>query len=97
VTRQLGPAIYGAVVIDLRLKDDHRVLRAIQSAVTAPAGCDVRFIVAPGQYRPAFAASWLMENGRRLGSITFECSDPQTVASWVAEFRGEYIDSRWAS
>jgi len=59
----------------------------MQAATVAPAGADVTLIVRPGQFGPAWALAYLIENGKHLGSITVECDDPDTIRRWVTELQ----------
>lgn len=79
----------GAVTIDLRVIGEHEVLRGVQSAVYAPTGASVEFLVSPSQWPPFQGVRYLRENGQHLGQVTVKCPDPDTVRQWVGALRGE--------
>lgn len=89
--------INGTVTIDLTKipGDDYdssrRRDRAVQEATWAPAGADVVFVI-ERRTIPAFEGlEWLRQHGQHLGSVTFSCSDPDTIHRWVSRLRGEAI------
>lgn len=67
--------------------DTHAVERLIQEAAYAPPGADIVFVVKRRQYAPQWALDYLRSEGQHLGSITVECSDPDTITRWVAQLR----------
>ena len=78
----------GALAIDLRNDDDHKVDRLVQQAAEAPPGADVVFLVRPRQLTPYWSIVYLREHGAHLGPITVRCSDHATIEVWVAALRG---------
>lgn len=88
--------INGTVRLDLAALDDgrmfsntHAVERLIQEAAYAPVGADVVLVVKKRQYAPAQALDFLRREGQHLGSVTVECTDPDTITRWVAQLRPE--------
>lgn len=89
--------ISGSVLIDLRFSDehesktdfDHAVTRLIQSGSLAPMGADVVLVVDPRAWPSYLGVGYLREHGQHLGSITVQCSDPDTIKVWCAALRGE--------
>lgn len=81
--------ISGSVHIDLTdLEDnDHKVDRAVQEATFAPAGADIFFAVSRRQMPSFIGLQYLHENGQHLGSVTFECDDPDTIRHWCDALR----------
>ena len=79
----------GAVAIDLPLGDEYAVMRAVQTAVYAPAGADVEFLIEPNQWPPFQGVLYLREHGAHLSRISVKCSDPVTVRRWISALRGE--------
>jgi len=71
------------------IADNHRVDRLIEEISYAPAGMHVTITVKARQHVPVMAVEYLRDNGRHLGSLTIACSDPDTIARWVAAFRGD--------
>lgn len=83
--------ISGHVHVNLDVTDEHTLLRRVQDAAFAPPGADVTFTVRPRQCPSYQGLAWLREHGKELGSVTFECSDPETVTRWVAGLRGDHL------
>lgn len=89
--------ITGTVTIDLAkiTGEEHsaqqRRDRAVQEATWAPAGADVVFVITKNMLPAFFGLDWLREHGQHLGSVTFSCSDPETIRRWVSRLRGEAI------
>lgn len=86
--------INGAVRLDLAAHDDgrlfgetHTVERLIQEAVYAPPGADIVLVVRRGQIPPFHGINYLRDHGQHLGSVTVECTDPDTISRWVAQLR----------
>ncbi|MFX0539554.1 hypothetical protein ACQBAT_07765 [Ornithinimicrobium sp. Y1847] len=69
--------------------DTHAIERLIQEATYAPPGADIIFVVRRGQLAPLHGIAWLREHGQHLGSVTVECTDPDTITRWVAQLRPE--------
>jgi hypothetical protein len=90
-----GFTVRGLVRLDLRGRasalafDDAVLIRQVQMLAYAPPGADVVVQVAAGQFVPSLAVSFLRAEGRHLGSVTVESSDPPTVRRWVLALRGE--------
>ena len=90
-----GPLIGGTVRVDLRkytrdpwsFSRDHEYDRAVTDLTYVPAGAAVVVVVSPRAYLPAGGVAYLREHGQHLGSITVECSDPDTIAHWVEALR----------
>lgn len=81
--------ISGRVHIDLavldegRWGDDRPVQRALQEATWAPPGAEVVFKVKRRQFPPPSGMEWLKSHGQHLGSVTFDCDDPDTIRDWI--------------
>lgn len=84
----------GTVTIDVAavaghlLQDDHQAMRLVQDATYAPAGADVVLKVAPRQFPPVHGVAWLREHGQHLGTVTVQCSCPDTIRRWLDAVRG---------
>jgi len=95
VKHATGPLIGGTVRVDLRkftreawnFSRDHEYDRAVTDLTYAPAGAAVVLVVSPRAYLPT---AYLREHGQHLGSITVECSDPDTIARWVDALRSGF-------
>ncbi len=85
----------GLVTLDLRTHDsgypqDHRdASRKLKDTASAPAGVDVVIQVNPKQIQPHEGLRYLGENRAHLGSIKVDCSDWDTIFSWLRTLRGE--------
>lgn len=80
--------IGGTVRVDLQIDDEHLIDRRIREAADAPAGADVILLVRSRQFPPPWSIRELCREGRHLGSITVQCSDPATISTWVRLMRG---------
>ncbi len=94
-----GFEVRGIVRLDLRtreaapLADDAALAREVQGLAYGPGGAAVVVQVAAGQHVPGLAVAYLRAEGKHLGSITVESSDPATVRRWVLALRGEAVIS----
>ena len=68
---------------------DREVVRKLKSLSFAPAGAEVVLAVRPAQLWPGEGIAYVRDCCRHLGTVTVECSDPETVREWVLALRGE--------
>ena len=68
---------------------EYQVVRKLKSLSFAPAGAEVVLAVLPAQLWPGEGIAYVRDCCRHLGTVTVECSDPETVREWVLALRGE--------
>lgn len=79
-----GPRFSGRVVARLDFLDSHshEAFRALQRLTEAPPGASVSIVVSPGSHPNVMGLQYLRDQGRHLGTIEVESSDPHTVRAW---------------
>ena len=85
--------VHGRLALDLTGlipgRDDHRLMRAVQSITEAPASAAVVITVSPRQNPPRDAIWFVRQHGRHLDTITVESESPAAVRAWIDALSGE--------